>query len=223
MVPMRSRLSWSLPRACRYLCILLLLSGASALTAESEPPPAKAATAYPAVDVHASEHVAIAAVPFDTPEQCRIFHVEFLKYQFLPIRIIVTNNGDHPISLRDARIFFISAAGDRIPAAEPDDVERRTSARDRRGSAIPIGPIKLHTKGKDSDKKIESAFDRWEYSSLAVEPHTTHDGFLFYDMQGLGNNPLHGAKLVLRELRDADGKQLFYFEIPFDKYLEAQH
>jgi hypothetical protein len=26
----------------------------------------------------------------------------------------------------------------------------------------------------------------------------------------------------LRELRDADGNELFYFEIPFDKYLESR-
>ncbi len=41
-------------------------------------------------------------------------------------------------------------------------------------------------------------------------------------MQGLGDTPLHGGKLVLRELRNSDGIELFYFEIPFDKYLEAK-
>ena len=41
-------------------------------------------------------------------------------------------------------------------------------------------------------------------------------------MQGLGDTPLHGGKLVLRELRDSGGNELFYFEIPFDKYLEAR-
>jgi hypothetical protein len=35
-------------------------------------------------------------------------------------------------------------------------------------------------------------------------------------------NPLAGAKLNLRMLRNSDGKELFYFEIPFDKYLAAQ-
>lgn len=178
---------------------------------------------YPAVDNHAKEQVAVAAVPFDNPRECKFFQVDFLKYRFLPLRIIVTNNGDRPISLRDARIFFISANGDRIPAAEPEDVERRVSAKDSRGSDIPLGPIKLHTKAKASDSKIEADFDRWEYSALVVEPHTTHDGFLFYDMDGLGETPLRNAKLVLRELRNADGHQLFYFEIPFNKYLDARH
>ena len=94
--------------------------------------------------------------------------------------------------------------------------------KDSRGHDIPVGPIKIHTKGSASDDKIEADFDRFEYAALAVEPHTTRAGFLFYDMQGLGDTPLHGGKLVLRELRNSDGNELFYFEIPFDKYLEAK-
>jgi len=201
------------------VCFLLL--AVIPTHADSDPPAAKDATTYPAVDFHAKEQVAIAAEPFDTAEKCKIFHVDYLKYRFLPIRIIVTNTGDNPISLRDARIFFVSASGDRVPAADPEDVERRVRPRDSRGVAIPVGPIKVHTKGSASDDKIEADFDHFEYASLAVEPHTTRAGFLFYDMQGLGDTPLHGGKLVLRELRDSSGNELFYFEIPFDKYLEA--
>ncbi|MGB9031436.1 MAG: hypothetical protein WCC27_15045 [Acidobacteriaceae bacterium] len=220
MVTMRSR---PFPVVMRVLlsCLLLAAVGSVSL-GESDPPPAKDATAYPAVDFHTKEQVAIAAEPFDTAEKCKIFQVDYLKYRFLPIRIIVTNTGDHPISLRDARIFFISAQGDKIPAAEPEDVERRVRPKDSRGHDIPVGPIKIHTKGSASDDKIEADFDRFEYAALAVEPHTTRAGFLFYDMQGLGDTPLHGGKLVLRELRNSDGNELFYFEIPFDKYLEAK-
>ena len=31
-----------------------------------------------------------------------------------------------------------------------------------------------------------------------------------------------GAKLYVRSLRDADGNELFYFEIPFNKYLQSK-
>jgi hypothetical protein len=220
MVTMRSR---PFPVVMRVLLSCLSLAAAGSISlGESDLPPAKDATAYPAVDFHTKEQVAIAAEPFDTTEKCKIFQVDYLKYRFLPIRIIVTNTGDHPVSLRDARIFFISAEGDKVPAAEPDDVERRVRPKDSRGHDIPVGPIKLHTKGSASDDKIQADFDRFEYAALAVEPHTTRAGFLFYDMQGLGDTPLHGGKLVLRELRDSDGNELFFFEIPFDKYLEAK-
>jgi hypothetical protein len=205
------------------LCCLVLIATVPAALSESDPPPAKDATAYPAVDFHTKEQVAIAAEPFDTAEKCKVFQVDYLKYRFMPIRIIVTNTGNQPVSLRDARIFFVSANGDKVPAAEPEDVERRVKPRDSRGVAIPVGPIKVHTKGSASDDKIEADFDHFEYAALAVEPHTTRAGFLFYDMQGLGDTPLHGGKLILRELRDSSGNELFYFEIPFDKYLEARH
>jgi hypothetical protein len=220
MVTMRSR---PFPVVMRVLLSCLSLAAVGSISlGESDLPQAKDATAYPAVDFHAKEQVAIAAEPFDTTEKCKIFQVDYLKYRFLPIRIIVTNTGDHPVSLRDARIFFISAEGDKVPAAEPDDVERRVRPKDSRGHDIPVGPIKLHTKGSASDDKIQADFDRFEYAALAVEPHTTRAGFLFYDMQGLGDTPLHGGKLVLRELRDSEGNELFFFEIPFDKYLEAK-
>lgn len=222
MVTMRSRTQYLLTRAFWFLIFVALPALAIPAFGATEPPPVKDATAYPAVDVHAKESVAIAAEPLDTAEKCKIFEVDYLKYRFLPVRIIVTNLGDRPISLRDARIYFISSAGDRVPAAEPEDVERRVKPKDSRGTNIPVGPIKLHTKGSASDDKIEKDFDRFEYAALAVEPHTTRAGFLFYDIEGLGDTPLRGAKLTLRELRDADGKELFYFEIPFDKYLQAQ-
>ena len=221
---MRSRPPGTFRSLRRTACVvpLLLLAASAAYAADHEPPPAKDATSYPAVDAHAKEQVAIAAVPYDTPEQCKIFQVDYLKYDFLPIRIIVTNEGDRPISLNDARIYFVDAAGDRIQAAEPEDVERRLAPPTGHGSGIPVGPLHLHVKKKDSDKKIEADFDHYEYAALAVEPHTTRAGFLFYDMEGLGDNPLHGASLVLRDLRNADRHELFFLQIPFDKYLAAK-
>ncbi len=141
----------------------------------------------------------------------------------MPIRLIVTNNGNRPISLRDARILFLTAAGDKIQAAEPEDVERLMTRKEREGGKIPMpGPLPaIKLKPKASNKEIEQDFDTFEYSALVVEPHTTRAGFLFYDVSGL-DHPLQGAKLHLHKLRDADGNELFYFEIPFDKYLKSK-
>jgi hypothetical protein len=190
--------------------------------AEHAPPPAKAATSYPAFDMHPAEQVAIAADPYNTPDKASIFRVKYLQYGFMPIRIIVTNNGDKPISLIDARINFITAAGDKIPAAEPQEVERRIGSVKRPDSGYKLpGPLpRIGNKSNDKNKDVDEDFHSFEYSAIAVEPHTTRAGFLFYDVEGLAN-PLVGAKLNLRMLRAADGKELFYFEIPFDKYLQV--
>ncbi len=213
-------------RMMRFRSFLALVLAAGcvgpSLAFEHGLPQAKDAATYPAVDIHQDEHVAIAAEPYNTEEKVKIFRVNYLEHQFLPIRIILTNNGDRPISLNDARINLISAHGDRIPAAEPDDIERRISLRDKEGASIPVGPIHIHTKPKNPNGKVEQDFSEFEYAALVVEPHTTHAGFLFYDIQGLGSTPLRGAKLVFRQVKNADGKELFYFEIPFDKYLQTQ-
>ena len=204
----------------RLGCTIALAFGSSFTLAQQSPPAAKDATTYPAVDTHADDHVSIAADPFDTAAKEKLFRVDYLKYDILPIRIIVTNSGDKPVSLDQVRIHLVPAMGDRVQAAEASDVERRVSTKDRVGSRIPIGPLSIHH-GGGADTKIEQDFGQFEYSALAVEPHSTRAGFLFYDVQGLGKQPLKGAKLLVRRVQDANGKELFYFEIPFDKYLTA--
>jgi hypothetical protein len=206
-------------KAIPMLAVLAL----PALAADHTVPPVQPATSFAAVEVHEKEKVAIAAEPYDTREKESIFRVDYLSHGVMPVRLIVTNNGDRPISLRDARILFQTPAGDRIQAAEPEDIERLMTLKERQGSKIPMpGPIpSIHRKPKASDKEIEADFDQFEYQALVVEPHTTRAGFLFYDVSQL-DDPLKHSKLHLHKLHDADGNELFYFEIPFDKYLESK-
>jgi hypothetical protein len=194
-----------------------------AAAVDHTPPPVQPATTYADVEVHDDEKVAVAAEPYDTREKEAIFRIDYLSHGVMPVRLIVTNNGNRPISLRDARILFQTASGDRIQAAEPEDVERLLSDKERKGTKIPLpGPIpNIKLKPKASDKDVEEDFDNFEYGALVVEAHTTRAGFLFYDVSGL-DHPLQGAKLHIHKLRDADGNELFYFEIPFDKYLKSK-
>ena len=186
------------------------------------PPAVQPATDFPAVEVHTDEHLAIAVEPYDTKEKAELFRVDYLAHGVMPVRLIVTNNGDHPISLRDARILFVTKEGDRIQAAEPEEVERLMTLKEKEGTKIPIaGPISIHRKPKASNKDIEADFDTFEFSSLVIEPHTTHAGFLFYDVSGL-THPLQGALMNLHTIKDANGKELFFFEIPFEKYLKSK-
>ena len=185
--------------------------------AEKKVDPALAAAQYPA---HITENgVTIAADPYDREPKADVFRVHYLQYDFVPIRVIVTNDTAQPISLNDARILLLPSDGGKINAGEPEDVERRVEGAARKGTTIPIGPINIHRQGKAADTKVEADFSEHEYSALAVEPHTTRAGFLFYDVQGLGQHPLAGAKLVFRQVKDASGKEFFAFEVPLDAYL----
>jgi hypothetical protein len=200
------------------LCLALPL-----MAIDHAPPPVQPATSFAAVEVHDKEQVAIAAEPYDTKEKESIFRVDYLSHGVMPVRLIVTNLGNRPISLRDARILFETASGDRIQAAQPEDVERLMTRQEREGKKIPMpGPIPaIKLKPKASSQEIEQDFNTFEYQALAVEPHTTRAGFLFYDVSDI-THPLQDAKLYLRVLRDADGNELFYFEIPFNKYLKSK-
>ncbi len=196
-----------------------------ALAADHTPPPVAPATSFPAVEVHDKEKVAIAVEPYDTKDKEKIFHLDYMKYGVVPVRLIITNQGDQPISLRDARILFETANGERIQAAEPEDVERLMNPHEPHGamptpSPLPVPIPGLHMKHKNYDKEIEDDFNTFEYEALVVEPHTTRAGFLFYVVPGSGN-PLKGADMSVTKVRNSDGEELFYFQIPFDKYLKA--
>jgi hypothetical protein len=210
-------------RVFRVLPLLVLWLALPAVASDHAPPAVQPATSFAAVEVHDDEKLAIAAEPYDTREKEAIFRVDYLSHGVMPVRLIVTNSGDRPVSLRDARILFLTAGGDKIQTAEPEDVERLMTQKERQGSKIPMpGPLpSIKLKPKASNQEIEQDFDTFEYQALVVEPHTTRAGFLFYDVSQL-DHPLKGAKLHLHELRDADGNELFYFEIPFDKYLKSK-
>ena len=210
-------------RVSRGLSLLLAGFTLPAIASDHTPPPVQPATSFAAFETHDNEKVAIAVEPYDTKEKESIFRVDYLGHGIMPVRLIVTNNGNRPISLRDARILFQTKSGEQIQAAEPEDVERIMTRKEREGGKIPMpGPIPaIKLKPKASDKDIEEDFRAFEYGALVVEAHTTRAGFLFYDVSQL-DHPLEGSKLHLHKLRDADGHELFYFEIPFDKYVQSK-
>ena len=206
------------PRLLATLALALSVVATPLFASSHKIPPPKDAATYACHDAHKAEQVTIAAEPYDTPEEGKLFRVHYVENKFLPIYLVVTNDGDQPISLDQARIDLISAHGDRIPAAVPEDVERRLTHIHGPGRPIPMpAPLPpLRRKPKSPDKKIVQDFDDFEYSAATVPPHSTRAGFFFYDVQGLGDH-LKGAHLTLRDLRDGNGKELFYFDISFDK------
>ena len=142
------------------LVVLLACPTLSVGASDHTPPPVQPATSFADVEVHSDEKVAIAAEPYDTKEKESIFRVDYLSHGVMPVRLVVTNNSEKPISLRDARILFQTAAGDRIQAAEPEDVERLMTRKEREGGKIPLpGPLpNIKLKPKASIQEIRAGF-----------------------------------------------------------------
>jgi hypothetical protein len=206
-------------RVIATTCVL----AASGLAASHKAPLVKPANQYAAFDTHPNEHVTIAADPCIDPDQCSFFRLPYVQHGFIPVRVIITNDGDTALTLTDVRIQFISAANDKIPAADLDEINRRLFNLKKsmnRPLPLPI-PIKIHH--APVDKKITEDDADFGFQSTTVNAHSTLGGYLFYDIRGIDDPPLKGAQLYVKMIHTLDGKhELFAFTIPFDKWLAAQ-
>jgi hypothetical protein len=184
-----------------------------------KPTPAQPAATYAFHDTHSAEKVTIAAEPGDTKETIPNTRLNYAGHGFMPMRVIVTNDSDQPVSLDDARILFISTQTTTPENAATDDELQRGmfSMKQVKGTKYPLPaplpPITVH--GKPVDKQITADENDFGFSTTTVDPHTTVSGYLFYDVNGLDSPVLKGATLELRKVRWAStNKQLDTFEIP---------
>ena len=200
--------------------LLLCLPTAQAADKKSAPP-AKSAAEYPANDTHPNEHVTVAADPCDDPKLCPFFRMPYIQHGLLPIRVIFTNDSDRAITLEDARMQFISANNDKIPAATEDDINRRIfTIHSAQPIHIPLDPFPIHR--TPVDKKVSEDDNDFGFQGTVVNAHSTLAGYLFYDIKDLDDPPLKSAELYLKMIHTLDNKkQLFPFTIPFDKWLAA--
>ncbi|HEX3570899.1 MAG TPA: hypothetical protein VHU44_08755 [Acidobacteriaceae bacterium] len=220
MSPHRNRPSRIL-YATRALAAAALVFGANLLHASDKTaPPAKPATEYAAHDTHPDEHVTIAAEPCDDTRNCPFFRLKYLEHGLMPIRVIITNDSDHVLSLDQARMQFISADNDKLPAATTDDINRRLfTIKNAQGTKIPIIPITVH---HPVDKKILDDDRDFGFKTTTVQPHSTLAGYLIYDVKQLDEPALAHAELYVKMIHTKEGDQeLFAFSIPFDKWLAA--
>ena len=196
----------------------LALILAQPLSAEKarKPIPPLTAQEYPMHDDHELEHVTIAAEPGDTRETNPDTRLDYLGHEMMPIRVIVTNDGEFDLTLDDARIHVIASDNSNIPAATDDELQRRLfslgSANKKVPLPLPLPPITVHA---NVDKKILADEDDFGFKTTTVKAHATVAGYLFYDMQGVPKPFLDHATLELRKVRfAATNKALDSFEIP---------
>jgi hypothetical protein len=193
--------------------LLLLLCLAAFAAKEFVKPEAKPAGTYLAHDEHTDEKVAVGIDPYDAPEKAQIFTVKWADEGYLPVFLVITNDGDQPVSLASVQVQFITTRRDKISSATNDDLYRRLSHINT-GRVYPL-PIPQKIKGAVGKKALDE-IDRAQFSAKAVEPHSTQSGFVFFDISGI-SSPMPGAHIYVTGVRDAKGSELLYFEIPLQK------
>jgi len=206
------------------LCIFILFCCICVIAAkEFVMPEAQPARTYPAHDDHATEKVTVAVDPYDVEDKASIFTVNYRNNGYMPVFFVITNDGDQPVSLLGMKAEMNTKDRSKLFPASVDDLLRRLSHPSRNDGAskvpIPIPLPKKEVKGGVS-RKTWDEIEQAQFAAQAVEPHSTARGFLFFDIEGI-SNPLAGANFYLTGVRDANGSELMYFEIPLEKYLSA--
>jgi hypothetical protein len=209
------------------MVVAVFFAAALVLHADNKPftpPPANPAQTYPAHESHDDEKVSIAIDPYDMPDKAKVFKTNYKAHGFLPVRLIVSNDSNQTVMLTDLKIEYITMKRDKIEPATNDDIYRRivhlkqnpSSQRSPVPLPIPRGP--KSPVSKDAQQAMEE-LEVAQFAPYPVEAHSIRSGFLFFDISGI-EIPEAGAHLYLTGLK-AGGKELFYFDIPLEKYLQA--
>jgi len=204
------------------LFLLLLLAAAAFAKKEFVPPPVQPAREYPARDQHRDENVTAAADPYETAAKQNIFTVRYSDVGCLPVRVIISNDGDQPIALTGMKVQLVTGGKARLTPLDSDDLYRRL-AKPQRNDQPSRFPVPLPRSGKvKGGVKSETLheIDNALFAARAVEPHSTQAGFFFFNVEGL-SSPLSGSHLYLTGVRNSAGGDLMFFDIPLDNYLNA--
>lgn len=219
-VPMRC-----VSRLTAALLLGILVPVARAADKPRPAPPVKPAAEYALHEEHKNEHVTLAVEPCLEEAACGFFRLPYIDHGFIPVRVIVTNDRDEALILDDARMQLLPAEGDKIPAANDEEINRRLFSRKRaEGTRLPIIPITIHH--EPVDKQITNDGNDFGFQSTTIPPHSTRAGYVFYDVRDLDEPALKGAELLVKMMHYVDGKtvrhELFAFNLPFDTWLAAQ-
>jgi hypothetical protein len=207
-----SRVRWSLA------AVLLLLTTLCLAGKRFVMPTPQAAKSYPAHDEHPNEGVTLGLDPYDMADKANIFSVRYSDVGFMPIFVVITNDGNQPVSLTESTVQLVTVDRSKIAPATEDDIYRRITKSPGSGpSTSPIPwPKKKGGVAKDAQDEILNS----RFAAHAVEPHSTQCGFMFFDVSGI-SAPLAGAHFYLNRVLDFKGNELMYFDVPLEKYLSA--
>jgi hypothetical protein len=206
------------------VCAVMLVATLAIASKEYNPPRALPAKSYPAHDEHPTEHVTIAADPYDLPDKTSpVFILHYRDKGYLPIHLVVSNDGDQPVSLTGIEVRLVTANRTKLQPATTDDLYRRFSRVARRGDEPSRNPLPIPLPRKPDAGLPKGAADEIlnaQFQAKAVEPHATQAGFLFFDIGGI-SQPLAGAHLYITGVRDGNGNDLMFFDVSLEKYLTA--
>lgn len=205
---------------CAAACVLVLSVAQAKEEKSYVPPPVVHANTFPGHTGDPENKVTLAIDPYDDAGKAGIFTVDYLKYGLLPVELIVSNDGDQAITTKNLGAELVTGRKAKLPALSENEIIdrlfRHGEVRPRVQGPSPL-PIPLPHKTKESDaQKAHEELDRAFFNFLAVEPHTTRAGFLFFD-SSVVNDPITGSYVYVNGVRNSRGQELLYFELSVER------
>ena len=153
---------------------------------EFVPPKAADANTYSSKDAHPNEKVTVAIDVYNAPPRDDIFVTRYNQEGILPVFLVITNDGDQPITLKGMRAQLVTAGRAKLEALDVEDVFRRVAHIQGSSNPQTVGPITFPRGMKN--KKAQQQLDeitRAHFAAELVEPHATRSGFLFFDVENV--------------------------------------
>lgn len=169
----------------------------------------------PAVEYGAHQNfqnVSIGAEAFNTEEEVlQILDTKKLCQRYLmAVLIVVENNNDFAVELREEDIYLISADGTNIPTIPASEALLTVSLK-KSPSEYP--DPKALAKAINKDMRLD--FERKAFSEKLIAPGGTDYGLVFFPL--LDDEQLRGTRLYFPEIRNmTSGENLMFFEFSLD-------
>lgn len=209
-------------RICRgaAACALFLALAQAKEEKSYVPPPVAHARTYAEHAEDPQNKVTLAIDPYGDAAKAGIFTVDYLKYGLLPVQLVVSNDGDQAVGMRNLKAELVTGRKAKLQALTENEIMdrlfRRGEVRGHVSGPSPL-PIPLPHKSKESDaQKARDELDRARFNFLAVEPHTTRAGFLFFD-SSIVHDAISGAYVYVSGVRNSQGQELLYFELSMER------
>jgi hypothetical protein len=121
-------------------------------------PKAENASTYPSKDSHPEEKITAAIDVYNTSPKDDIFNTHYLQEGILPVFLVITNDGDKPISMTKMQAQLVTSSRSKLDALTADDVMRRIghiNASSTGPSRTSPFPIPGGNKNKKAQQQLE--------------------------------------------------------------------
>ncbi|MGH9718862.1 MAG: hypothetical protein ACRD8O_01500 [Bryobacteraceae bacterium] len=170
------------------------------------------ASSYPSRQTN--DKVTIAAVPYYGDDQVKsaFGKVNPNQHGILPVLIVIQNDGTESMRLEGVRVEYIGPDRSKIEATPAKDLPYLSGPRQPKPVSGPL-PTGMPRVSRKKNPLADAVFEIRAFSAKMLAPGQQASGFFYFQT---GHRRL--AHLYVTGLREAaSGKELFYFEIPFDR------